>query len=262
MYILSKKLPNNSPKSPYLWGMRVYTHIQKGQYHPTFCEDFLLHQSINKRFVLAAVMDGCSMGRESHFASALFGKLLRKCLKLLPYQLPLTTELPLQTLAKSLLQSFFQAVREAQNQLFLEQLDLLSTLILHLYDKHNQLSYIIALGDGLICIDNQIIDLDQVDKPDYLAYHLHEDFEQWYEKQEQIWLVESPRDISIVTDGIHTFNIVGALKEKETVTPLHYLLFDTKGAHLDRMLETKCRRLEEDFGVAPTDDLAIVRMRF
>ena len=52
-----------------------------GQFHTNHNEDFLVTENINDDRILIAVMDGCSMGKESHFASTLIGKLLRKISK-------------------------------------------------------------------------------------------------------------------------------------------------------------------------------------
>lgn len=58
--------------------MNIYSVLQIGDYHINHCEDFLITKKIGSNKILCAVMDGCSTAMESQFASALFGKILRK----------------------------------------------------------------------------------------------------------------------------------------------------------------------------------------
>ena len=44
---------------------------------------------------------------------------------------------------------------------------------------------IIVVGDGLVCVDGKEYHFEQEDKPDYLGYHLNEDFNFWFEQQKQ-----------------------------------------------------------------------------
>ena len=64
--------------------MKIYTHLSSGKYHPVYGEDFLYYQLLRKKFLVGAVMDGCSSGKESYFASSLYGKSLRKSCRMLP----------------------------------------------------------------------------------------------------------------------------------------------------------------------------------
>ena len=58
--------------------MNLYSTLQIGDYHINHCEDDFLIKKINSEKIVCAVMDGCSTALHSHFASTLFGKLLRK----------------------------------------------------------------------------------------------------------------------------------------------------------------------------------------
>ncbi len=55
------------------------THI--GEFHINHNEDFLIIEDAGQSYKLIAVMDGCSSGTDSHFASTLLGKILRKIAK-------------------------------------------------------------------------------------------------------------------------------------------------------------------------------------
>ena len=164
--------------------MQVYTVIRKGEFHPVFCEDFLITEEIGSKFFLAAVMDGCSSGKDSHFASALFGKILHKIAKTLHFQETKLEEQSVEYLMKKILRSFMDELKLARNYLMMDMLETLATLIILLYD--NQKAYIVVLGDGFVALDGQIHEIDQDNRPDYPAYHLKEDFEIWYESQSNI----------------------------------------------------------------------------
>ncbi|MGK0364095.1 MAG: serine/threonine protein phosphatase PrpC [Saprospiraceae bacterium] len=58
--------------------LKTDRHLQIGEHHLNHCEDYLLIAEIGDNILLIAVCDGCTMGEESWFASALIGKLLKK----------------------------------------------------------------------------------------------------------------------------------------------------------------------------------------
>ena len=58
--------------------MIIHTHSQIGQFHTNHNEDAYVTTQLSNDWYLLGVMDGCSMGTESHFASTLLVKLLRK----------------------------------------------------------------------------------------------------------------------------------------------------------------------------------------
>jgi len=61
--------------------MKIYSTLNIGEFHTNYCEDFLIDTQIATDQKLVAVLDGCTMGTESVFASILFGKILRKIAK-------------------------------------------------------------------------------------------------------------------------------------------------------------------------------------
>lgn len=56
-------------------------HLNIGDFHTNNCEDFLIVENISTNRFIVAVMDGCTMGKESVFASMLIGKILRNTAK-------------------------------------------------------------------------------------------------------------------------------------------------------------------------------------
>lgn len=137
---------------------------------------------------------------------------------------------------------------------------LLTTVILLLYDMKKDEGIILSIGDGLICINGKITEFERDNKPDYLAYHLKEDFEEWYASQTQKIFFSPMKDVSIATDGISSFTSVKKTSHNEKINPINYLLIDTDNMDSEEMLSPKLKRLEHHYGMKPTDDLAIIRI--
>jgi len=66
--------------------MKIYHLCQIGQFHTNHNEDSYIIEEVGANKSLIAVMDGCSSGSDSHFASNLIGKVLRKVAKNQFYQ--------------------------------------------------------------------------------------------------------------------------------------------------------------------------------
>jgi hypothetical protein len=188
-----------------LSNMRIYTTLQIGEFHLNHCEDYLVIEDPGKDKKLLAVMDGCTMGRDSYFIATLVGKILKKICKAHNYKELYTPSLNLADSLKSIIAELFVELRKTQEQLLLEQKDLLTTLIILLADTKLNQGIILAIGDGLVSVNGMITEFDQDNKPDYLGFHLHEDFEQWYGSLSQKIIFDEITDISIATDGIGMF---------------------------------------------------------
>ena len=61
--------------------MQIYQITKIGEYHFDFCEDYAFSKRFSDNKLLCVVMDGCTMGEESYFASTLFGKIIKKIIK-------------------------------------------------------------------------------------------------------------------------------------------------------------------------------------
>ena len=141
---------------------------------------------------------------------------------------------------------------------------MLSTLILGIVDKPKKGIELLTIGDGLICCNGNYHDYDQDNKPDYLGYHLDEDFSSWYQNQLQKLSLEEVKDISISTDGIFSFKKFDG-KDYDPITEkeiIEYLLVDENWADQEHMLKKKLSKIENHYGMRPSDDLTIIRMRF
>jgi hypothetical protein len=244
--------------------MKIYTLLRKGEMHPVFCEDFLVNLDIDRYFYVGAVLDGCSSATDSHFASALLGKILKKTAQILPYQAFYQAQvesLAPAELGKWILKNVFMELQIARNQLLMDKLEMLATMVLLVYHKPQQQAWVIALGDGLVKLNQEMLEIDQNNRPDYLAYHLGEDFEEWFEKQENSYQIQAPKDLSISSDGILTFQTLKT-ELPEGFNPVDYLLKDDFLAQHPNMLTRKFIILQKQYGFAPADDVSIIRIKF
>lgn len=242
--------------------MNIYSALQIGDYHLNHCEDFLITKSIGSHKMLCAVMDGCSTAMESQFASALTGKILRKIAIGKSYEEMYHTDNrhTIQEELKDLLKQLFNEMVAVKNSLLLDEKELLTTLVILLYDRKENQGIVLCIGDGLVCINGKITEFENGNKPDYFAYHLKEDFEAWYRKQTRKIIFNDLMDISIATDGIGTFSKVKKPTTEESIDPVKYLCTDNEYHDSGEMLFRKLKKLEHRYGMKPTDDLAMIRI--
>ena len=242
--------------------MKIYSALQIGDYHLNHCEDYLFIGDIGDDKILCAVMDGCTMGTDSYFVSTLTGKLLRKIAKEKGYKelYNVETHFDIEDCLKSIIKELYKELTITKNQLMLDQNELLTTLIILLVDKKENNGIALVIGDGLVSINGKTIEFDQDNKPDYLGFHISEDFETWYSLQKQKILFNDIQDISIATDGIFMFTPVKNVDTTETINPIDFLLADKSNEEDDDMLNVKLKRLEHNYGLKPTDDFAMVRL--
>ncbi|UTX48253.1 protein phosphatase 2C domain-containing protein [Chryseobacterium sp. MA9] len=242
--------------------MKLYSALQIGDYHINHCEDYLLIKKVDSDKIVCAVMDGCSTAMDSHFTSALFGKLLRKVIIEKGYKslYDKNIQRSLDEDLKEIVEGLFKELVFSKNYMMLDEKELLTTLIILVYNKAKDEGIILAIGDGVICINGKITEFDRNNKPDYLAYHLHENFEDWYSHQSQKIIFNDLNDISIATDGILSFSKIKKTDSDEMINFAEYLMIDRQNSDTEEMLNRKLKQLEHQYGVKPTDDLAIVRI--
>lgn len=242
--------------------MKIYSVLQIGQFHTNYCEDFLVTEPIGTNQRLIAVLDGCTMGTESAFASMLFGKVLRSIAKQLYYQDFIeSSSRKLDQTLKDVFKKLFEEARSIKNQLSLDTNELLSTIILGIIDESTSQGEFLTIGDGLIHYDGQFVEYEQENKPDYLGYHLGEDFELWFDRQQQMLSVPNFKDLSICTDGIFTFqNLTAKANQMPEHKILKFMLQDKEFSAHDNFLERKTRFLDQEKQHVVTDDLAVVRV--
>ncbi len=242
--------------------MNIYQIVQIGEHHVNYCEDYTLVAEIGNDHLLAVVMDGCSMGKESYFAATLVGKVLKKIAKEMGYRAFFERrDLNAQFVLKDVFKKLFQELQLLKNQLQLETEELLTTIVLLVLDKKDWTGEILTIGDGLVVCNGELIEFEQANKPDYLGYHLAEDFEKWFVKQEQKLSLTNIEDISIATDGIFTFrSFDNAVYEKCEIDLVEFLLNEKSDKDSPRMLIKKINYIAQNWGLRTTDDIGIIRL--
>jgi hypothetical protein len=243
--------------------MQVYSCLQIGEYHINHCEDFLYTGQINHDITVCAVMDGCTMGEDSHLISTMTGKLLRKIVTekaFLQTKTNISTQHP-GALLREILQQLFTELSTLRNQLLLNKNELLSTLILGVFDENINKGALLAIGDGVIAINGRIMEFDHNNQPDYIGNHLSKDFEQWFEANTQKLALSTLRDISLATDGILSFKRFNQ-EVYPAINPVEFLLTNEILADQPDMLSKKLKSLEHNYGLRPTDDIAVIRVLF
>ncbi len=242
--------------------MKIYSVLQIGTFHTNHCEDFFVNAQFGAEQQLVAVLDGCSTGTESAFASMLFGKILRQIAKK-QYYLEFTTGQTLdlkQGLALVMRQLFEQAA-QAKNNLGLDTKELLSTIVLSLVDMKAHTAEVIVVGDGLVYWDGEAIEYDQDNRPDYLGYHLAEDFDLWYQQQRQKLSIDEFNNLAFSTDGIFTFKpVTRRIAQRPEADMVSFLLADHEYMEHPNFLERKVRFIQDEWKHQNSDDLAIVRL--
>ncbi|UKB78668.1 protein phosphatase 2C domain-containing protein [Chryseobacterium sp. MEBOG07] len=242
--------------------MNLYSTLQIGDYHINHCEDDLLIKKIGSDKIVCAVMDGCSTAMDSHFASTLIGKILRKVIIEAGYRIlyEKDNQHSLEEELKEIIKGLFKELKFVKNHLMLDEKELLTTLIILVYDITADEGLVLTIGDGVVCINGNITEFDRNNKPDYLAYHLHENFEDWYSGLSQKIFFDHLDDVSIATDGISSFSKIKKTDSDEGINFMQYLMIDQQNNDTEEMLNRKLKQLEHQYGVKPTDDLAIIRM--
>ncbi len=238
--------------------MQIDELLTRGNSHPIYCEDALFHTETAKDWIIAAVLDGCSSGTESHFASALLVKILRKSCKTIPLMQQLDPNMDLEKqspkeLGNYLLQHIFEDFKRSRKLLLANKLELLSTLILLVYNKKTKQAYLCVSGDGYFSINNEVTCIDQHNMPDYIAYHFDQTYEDWLTNQTQQFEFDSAKRIVIATDGIAKY-----FKEKSTKQKLdsaHHFLLGT-----GHSLKEKEEQLL-DKQLFPFDDVAVISVK-
>ncbi|WP_299459230.1 protein phosphatase 2C domain-containing protein [uncultured Microscilla sp.] len=237
---------------------QLFTTLQRGYTHALFCEDFLFTQSLGQRYLLAAVMDGSTMGKTSFFASTLIAKLLRKVCTTLMYQPELSQLKDVAQIGKEVLKQLFLEFKQARNQLFLSQEETMSTVVLTVIDQVHHRAWVVGIGDGVIAVNGQVKILDQDNQPDYLGYHINQAFDKWFSQHAQVWVFEQVHDLSIATDGVLAIEFDNT--SDTPPSPIDEIMvntIDTEDAHV---LEQVVARLRSQYQADLQDDMAVVRV--
>ncbi len=211
---------------------------------------------------MCAVMDGFSMGTDSYFPATLTGKILKKIAKEFQFREFVEKEQKgTDQLLEMVMQQLFEQLHYLKNFLLLEREEFLNTLLLAIVDTSQKKGDFLCVGDGLICINNELIEFEQDNRPDYLGYHLSESFKTWFANQKQRISRLGIDDFSLSTDGIFTFSRFDNAQYNTAGNIIDTLLINDEGSNSPNMLNSKMMDIKTSWGLKPTDDLALVRVK-
>jgi len=233
--------------------MEVRTLLKRGADHHVNCEDDLFTFKDGNTYI-GAVFDGCSTGIKSHFVSTLYNKILNAyCNNLFP----IYKEWSLEGIGRSIFKSLYHSLNEVKTSLYLDPLELLSTVILTVIRDGRV--FVLVSGDGCFYIsDGKSAEETKIESPgnapDYLAYHLNSIEEALLSTKE--YTFEMQKTFSICSDGIYSFTD----KEKKDVSSrvIESLLYEETLIKSEAMLARKYNMLLKE-GYSNYDDLSIVR---
>jgi len=163
---------------------------------------------------------------------------------------------------KASLRTLFNDLKRLNAELDLADDELLSTLLLAIVDTRERNAEIVIIGDGVIACDEEILEFNQENKPDYLGYHLHEDFEDYWNLLTQRVSAQDFLDLALSTDGVFSFRPFShdsyrPVTEEELLSFL--LLHREEGAE-DTAYRRKVIYVKNTFGLEATDDFTVVRV--
>jgi hypothetical protein len=244
--------------------MKIFSLNKTGQLHETHTEDHFFVRKIEFDWVIGAVMDGCSSGKETYFVSTLYGKILQKACSMLLHFSRINPDFNMNKIDAAFIGTFllnqvFVDLARVHKLLATELIEILSTLLLLVYDNKNKSAWINISGDGLFVHNGKVSEIDQDNVPDYMAYHLDISFDQWIQQFSKTYTFDDLSDVSISTDGITKFFSL-SLKRPKPIDPVHYFLIDDSYNESVTMLEEKYRILKDEYGLIPYDDLGMIRI--
>jgi hypothetical protein len=215
------------------------------------CEDSIF-KMVKDEYIFMATFDGCSGGVDSHFASNLFKKILRKSI-----EENLFLKGSPEEISKVVLKKFFISLIAITNILTLNLDEILSTIIFSITNFNTKESFIVISGDGAYMFNGELLEIDQNNTPDYIAYHLNETIENVWNTFHTKNLKDT-KDLSLMSDGIFSFKKENISSTEE---PIKSLLIEDKLIKSEAMLPRICNILDKN-GYYHYDDLSIVRLIF
>lgn len=248
--------------------------LVRGSDHKHFCQDALATIE-TEQFVYMAVFDGCSDGKDSHFASALFSKVFTDVIGTLTAALDEAGN-SLEKNSKFIIFQIARKLNEVRHVLHLNQNEMLSTMVMATINKETREGLVCVFGDGFFSVNGQHTVIQNTrflnqnegeNKPDYMAYDIHKiqrfaDFEEWFSSKSEVYKFENINDITIASDGIGTFR--SSEKDVELNDVYDFFAVDKVMVNNKIMLFKKYNILTNRNlqNLMNTDDVSIVRLMF
>lgn len=242
--------------------MKISNLLIRGIHHKNFNEDFVYTHSLSNDIMVCAVMDGCSSAIDSQFVSSLYAKSLHKSSRMLPQMKEIMEEFDLENMdvnaiADFFIKQLFEDLKRGKKLFFLAREELLSTIVLLVVNKKEKTACIKMSGDGIFAVNDEITEIDQNNIPNFLGYHLNNNFESIKDTEIETWSFEKVNDISISTDGLDKFRPSSLTKKKIDLRA--QFLIGNSAAFDDSFLLNQYEVFTKK-GFVPHDDIGIIRL--
>lgn len=240
--------------------MIISSLLQKGIYHLNHNEDELVVCNLSKRFAIAAVMDGCSAAINSHLAAGFIKILVKREVRTLSEGPNLIHVYPASAIGERLMKNVFIGVNELQGSLSLTEMELMTTFSLLVLDVETKQYWAGFSGDGLLVVDEKVVNIDQNNRPNFLAYHLERNPSEWFDYHVISYSGSVANHVVISTDGVWKLK---RLDDKLFADPFKEegLLKDLREIDTSKALEKRYKNIRTHLGYVPFDDLAIVCLK-
>lgn len=206
------------------------------------CEDTIF--TYQKDGILSGgVFDGCSSGKNSHWASQTIAYLFENQLKKYPYMGKVLEDSTVKEVLKSL--------HDILGTLGIGFMHALSTCILFSYNESTKMLQVRIFGDGFFYVNDVEYSQDQKNEPDYLAYHNSSDINLFLENYpiQTFFNVDS---FKICSDGIESIQLDQF--HESTLDPMRLLFLPpSSNNYLARMWNRISKEKFKNY-----DDLSII----
>jgi hypothetical protein len=238
--------------------------------HPNHCEDsYFVHEDDYK--IVGAVLDGCSTGYNSHFASQFiaysFDRICRQTngFEYFHHPEPLWNDFVVDIFG----QIAFD-IRITMRSLDLTDMNFLSTIVFFVYMKEDRRLYVKFIGDGCVVVNGDYIRNDENNTPLYLAYYVdsHTNEIVNFINSRHTKTFSDVIDFSICSDGIDSFINLKNPHLDQSI-PIRFLIEDSRSVKLKNGLSKKFNILtnrsedlkldDEHYWWDIQDDLTIIR---
>lgn len=183
---------------------------------------------------------------------------------MLPNMKEIVPDFDLELMEKEAIGSFllgqlFQDVKKMKKSLFLEIEEVLSTILLLVYNKEDRSAWINISGDGIVACNGEFEEIDQKNIPDYMGYHLEMKFDEWYHNHTKTMEFDQVSDLSISTDGLSKIG-PNLIRNPKPLDPVQHFLIDRPKGLPNQALQQEYIKLMESKDFIPYDDISVIRI--
>lgn len=238
--------------------------------HLNWCEDnYFIYE--NDKIIVGAVLDGCSTGKDSHWASKTLA-LVFDSLKPLWNNFEIFENPDINPIyyIDKIIADCSNSLSEISTTLKLPFDNFLSTIVFFVYHKETKQLAVKFFGDGAFFyktdeVDGEyiMVENDEKNMPLYLGYYFKNENNNLtrYIETRNCYILENVVDFSICSDGIFSFKhhpLLNKNQEDELKNPIDFLIKDKFLQNLKAGLSRKFNMLTKQ-GYVIEDDLTVMR---